>query len=556
MFRNRKAILLALALSLSTAMEVATADFTFGTPVNLGPTVNTPAANSSPSISADGLTLFFDSDRPGGSGDWDVWVTTRETTNDDWGTPVNLGPTVNTSATEGNPGISADGLSLFFDSGRPGGNGGRDIWLTTRDTKDDEWGTPMNLGPTINGPSYDAQSNLSPDGLSFFFSSRRPGGYGDRDTWLTTRETTNDPWREPVNLGQNVNSSSYDSGPSISADGLLLFFGSSRPGGYGSQDICLTTRKTLFDHFGPTMNLGPTVNSSSQDITPFISADGSTLYFCSNRSGGYGGSDLWQVSIEPFVDFNGDGTVDSGDMCIMVDHWGENYSLCDIGPMPWGDGVVDVQDLIVLAEHLFEEVFPVELIAYWKLDETEGDIANDSVGDNHGILSGNPTWQSDSGQVAGALELDGLDDYIETQPVLDPADGPFSVFAWIQGGAPGQVIISQTNGNGAGETWLGIDALGGNLMTGLVPPAGRSPSLPLVSESMITDSNWHHIGFVWDGANRILYVDDVQVVEDTQDGLEGSNNGLYIGTGQIIQTGTYFSGLIDDIRLYNRAVRP
>ncbi|MHC4192367.1 MAG: TolB family protein, partial [Planctomycetota bacterium] len=140
--------------------------------------------------------------------------------------------------------------------------------------------TPMNLGSTTNSPSYDAQSNLSADGLSFFLSSDRPGGYGNRDTWLTTRETTNDPWREPVNLGQNVNSSSYDSGPSISADGLSLFFGSSRPGGYGSLDIWLTTRETLSDPFGPTVNLGPTINISSQNITPFISADGSTLYSC------------------------------------------------------------------------------------------------------------------------------------------------------------------------------------------------------------------------------------------------------------------------------------
>ncbi len=60
------------------------------------------------------------------------------------------------------------------------------------------------------------------------------------------------------------------------------------------------------------------------------------------------------------ADLNRDGIVDSADMCIMVDHWGEYYPLCDIGPPPFGDGIVDVQDLIVLAEHLFEEVPPVE----------------------------------------------------------------------------------------------------------------------------------------------------------------------------------------------------
>ena len=82
--------------------------------------------------------------------------------------------------------------------------------------------------------------------------------------------------------------------------------------------------------------------------------DGSTLYF-------YAGADwnsvyLWQASIKPIVDLNADGIVDAADMCIVVDNWGTNNSLCDIGPTPFGDGVFDVQDLIILAEHLFEEV--------------------------------------------------------------------------------------------------------------------------------------------------------------------------------------------------------
>ena len=242
----------------------------------------------------------------------------------------------------------------------------------------------------------------------------------------------------------------------------------------------------------------------------------------------------------------------------MVDHWGENYSLCDIAPSPFGDGIVDVQDLIVLAEHLFEEVFTIELVAYWKLDETEGDIAYNSIGDNHGILSGNLTWQPDSGKVAGALQFDGIDDYVETGFVLNPAGGSFSVFAWIKGGAPGQVIISQADGVGTGETWLGMDALGGNLMTGLLPPpVGRFASQPLGSEAVITDGLWHHVGFVWDGSYRILYVDGTEVAKDTNPitlaPLKSANDGLYIGAGKTLDAGSFFSGLIDDIRIYNVA---
>jgi N-acetylneuraminic acid mutarotase len=251
-------------------------------------------------------------------------------------------------------------------------------------------------------------------------------------------------------------------------------------------------------------------------------------------------------------DFNGDGIVDSIDMCILVEHWQTDYPLCDIAPPPFGDGIVDVQDLIEVAEHLFEEIYPTELIAYWKLDEAEGDIAFNSTSDNHGILIGSPTWQPEMGKVDGALELDGIDDYIDADFVLNPADGPFSILAWIKGGAAGQVVLSQTGG----ANWLSADPSEGKLMTELVPPTTRSPLPPLVSEIQITDGNWHHIGFVWDGSHRTLYVDGVIVAEDTQDGLAGSENGLNIGAGQMTQSGNFFSGLIDDVRIYNRAVSP
>ena len=84
---------------------------------------------------------------------------------------------------------------------------------------------------------------------------------------------------------------------------------------------------------------------------------------------------------------------------------------------------------------------------------------------------------------------------------------------------------------------------------------GRS-SVPLLSETVITDGNWHRIGLVWDGSSRTLYVDDVAVAEDTQSNLQGLENGLYIGTGKAMEPGSFWSGLIDDVRIYNRAVRP
>ena len=186
-----------------------------------------------------------------------------------------------------------------------------------------------------------------------------------------------------------------------------------------------------------------------------------------------------------------------------------------------------------------------------KLDETEGDIAHDGVGSNDGILTGGPLWQPADGRVAGALQLDGIDDYVSTPFVLDPSGAPFSVFAWIKGGAPGQVVISQAQD---GVHWLLADPAEGKLMTRL-KSGGRSGS-PLSSQTVIADGQWHCIGLAWDGSYRALYVDDVEVAKDTQAGLAGSYGGLHIGAGNTLDAASFFSGLIDDVRIYDRAITP
>jgi hypothetical protein len=347
----------------------AKADFTFGEPVNLGPVVNSPRAGNSGgddvpcSFSSDGLEMYFISLRTGGQGLYDIWVTKRETVNEEWDSPVNLGFPVNSSTWDVSACISADGLELYFGSRRSAGYGDFDIWMTRRATKGDAWGVPENLGPILNTAVGDGPSWISPDGLELYLWSYRAGGYGDSDIWVSRRSTKDDPWGELVNLGPIVNSSACDWGI-VSPDGLLLLgsddiIGPIRPGGFGGSDMWMSRRASISDPWGEPINLGPILNSPRHDCCPLISPDDSTLYFASARPGGLGGpfyGDIWKAPIIPIVDLNGDKIVDAADMCIMVDHWGEDYSLCDIGPMPWGDGVVDVQDLIVLAEHLFEEL--------------------------------------------------------------------------------------------------------------------------------------------------------------------------------------------------------
>ena len=248
-------------------------------------------------------------------------------------------------------------------------------------------------------------------------------------------------------------------------------------------------------------------------------------------------------------DLNGDGTVDIKDLLRLIDSWGQDNPMADIAPPPFGDGIVDTLDLEHLMSYWEQPVDDPSLIAHWALDEAEGIITQDNAGENDAYIIGDPIWLPDGGMVDGAILLDGVDDSLIAGPVLNPAHSPFSVLAWVNGGAPGQVVVSQQ----FAANWLTVDAEG-NLMTelqGTVPSAS-----PLQSQTIITDGLWHRIGFVWDGSNRTLYVDGIVVAEDTQANLEGSDNGLYIGTGKNMEPGTYWSGLIDDIRIYDRAVYP
>jgi len=363
----KKTILITLVTILGLAAGIANADYVFGTPENLGPTINTSGNDITPYISPDELSLYFTSDRPGGYGGMDIYMSTRATKEDPWSEAVNPGPPINTPAWDWYPCLSPDGCTLYFGSsqGMVDSAGGMfDIWVSTRPTINDPWCEPSNLGPNINSSSkLDRAPAISCDGLELYFVSvSRSGGLGGPDIWMATRETQDSEWGPAVNLGPPVNTGYEELGPRLSADGLLLFFSSgltstARPGGMGHSDIWMARRPSRDAAWGKPVNLGQPVNSWEDEGGAHLSADGRTLYYTVGGSplGGPKG-DLYQVSIDPIVDLNDDGIVDALDMCIIVDHWGTDNSLCDIGPTPFGDGIVDVQDLIVLAEHLFEEV--------------------------------------------------------------------------------------------------------------------------------------------------------------------------------------------------------
>jgi Tol biopolymer transport system component len=275
------------------------------TPVNLGATVNSAYDELLPHLSRDGRSLYFASDRPGGSGSVDIWVSTRGSSDGPWSSPVNVTGDVNTPFNDRAPALSRDGHLLFFASDRPGGFGLQDIWVSyRRDVHDDSgWETPLNLGPGINGASNDyGPSFLENDDVGMpmlFFGSNRAGGAGTFDIYISHLLATGS--FGDAHLITELSSSYVDFRATVRPDGLELFFDSGRPGppgisGIGGRDLWVSTRPTVSHPWSAPTNVGAVVNGPFDDVFPALSSDGTTLIFASDRPDGFGGGDLFGTS--------------------------------------------------------------------------------------------------------------------------------------------------------------------------------------------------------------------------------------------------------------------
>ena len=269
-------------------------------PVNLGSLVNSPFDDISPHVSKDGLSLYFASTRDSESfGGEDIWISRRATDNDPWGVPVNLGPIINASSNERAPALSRDGHFLFFNSDRSGGLGGSDIWVSWRSHTHDDfgWQEPVNLGTAINTAAFEGGAAFfeSDDtGLpQLYFVSNRPGGAGLQDIYVST---VSGGWFEPSVRVAELSSQQSDLSPAIRHDGLEIFIASNRPGTLGLNDLWVATRGTIFDLWSNPVHLGAVINGASNETFPSLSPDGRTLFFNANRSDGSGGLDLYMVS--------------------------------------------------------------------------------------------------------------------------------------------------------------------------------------------------------------------------------------------------------------------
>ena len=291
----------ALLLALGASRLLAAPEFSeWSPPVNLGPTVNTGFIDAGPALSKNGLSLYFNSNRPGGFGGNDIWVSQRASREDAWGAPVNLGPTINTASNEDTPSFSRDGHTMYFNSDRAGGFGMRDIWISRRTNTGDDfgWEAPVNAGPGVNsafidaGASYLANEEAGPP-LLYFGSNRTAGLY---DIYVSA-QAANGSWG-PAVLVPELSSPLNEQRPSVRFDGLELFLDSDRLGTFGLRDLWVSTRETSLDPWSAPVNLGATVNSTFNDQQPFITSDRETLFFASDRTGGLGNLDIYMTTRE------------------------------------------------------------------------------------------------------------------------------------------------------------------------------------------------------------------------------------------------------------------
>ncbi len=200
--------------------------------------------------------------------------------------PQNLGDSVNSSESEYYPSITIND-SVFVFTRR---DGYREDFIECTILANKRYSKSRKIRGDINIEPKKGAINISQDGEWLIFAAIYDKGVGDFDLYISYYTPTG--WSEPENLGLNVNSEFWDSGPSLSPDNRALYFSSTRPGGYGGSDLYVSYRQAN-GRWGPAKNMGPSINTKGDERAPFIHADNATLYFTSDGLPGYGNSDIY-----------------------------------------------------------------------------------------------------------------------------------------------------------------------------------------------------------------------------------------------------------------------
>lgn len=264
-------------------------------PVNLGEAINTDDYEYFPVLTADEQTLVFTRNkRMMGGMDYQEDFYVSFANGDEWAPAMNLGKPINTDDNEGAQTITADGKQLFFiGCNRKTGLGSCDIYRSLRNGK--KWGEPENLGSPVNSSKWESQPSVSSDGKTLYFVSNRSGGLGGMDIWVT-QLAPNGEWSVPRNLGDVINTPYSEETPFIHPDGKTLYFTSDGHPGMGEKDIYVT-RKDSIGNWSTPKNLGYPINTWNDEQGLFVAASGENAYFSSDRKGGFGKLDIYSFKL-------------------------------------------------------------------------------------------------------------------------------------------------------------------------------------------------------------------------------------------------------------------
>jgi outer membrane protein OmpA-like peptidoglycan-associated protein/tetratricopeptide (TPR) repeat protein len=258
--------------------------------MDLGPGINSDALEYYPSVTIDQKKIIF----------------TRRINNDEdffesnlsgiqWDSARSAAGKINTNFNEGAQNIAQDGSCLVFTGcNYPEGMGSCDLYISYK-TRSGKWTEAENLGTQVNSEFWESAPSLSPDKKDLYFSSNRPGGLGGKDIWVC-HKNTNGKWSTPQNLGPKVNTSGDEASPFIHSDNQTLYFNSNGHQGYGMTDLFMSTKDSTGKFTEPD-NLGYPINTIDDEGSLIVAADGKTAYFASDRKNKKAGLDIYSFEL-------------------------------------------------------------------------------------------------------------------------------------------------------------------------------------------------------------------------------------------------------------------
>lgn len=266
---------------------------------NMGQKINTPYAEHSPVISADDSMLIFTARRPESLGaepeqhfyDEDLYVSYKN--GDEWSKAVNIGTPVNSKGHDATISLTADAKTLYIYRHKKAGG----LYKTEFDEEFKKWDEPKAVERPLNSKYYEASICESAEKDLIFFTSDRPGGYGGRDIYLVKKDE-NDKWGEPINLGAPINTPFDEDAPYFHPDGKTLYYSSNGPQSMGGFDIFVT--ELAEGTWLEPLNMGYPVNTPDDDIYFVLSANGKSGYYSSGKEGGFGEKDIYNIEFPYF----------------------------------------------------------------------------------------------------------------------------------------------------------------------------------------------------------------------------------------------------------------